>query len=421
MSATVRLRTQQSPGGPSTPFLSTPVPGRRSERLPRVPADGSRNRYFDALRAAALARVLLLHLFGWAWLPLVFPSMGVMFALAGSLMAGSLMAGSLDRSQASSTVIGRRLRRLLPPLWAFGVVLVPVMFVTGWTATVDGTQSLGPSLLAWLFPIVEPPSSDLGYQWALPLWYLRTYLWLMLMSPALLWLWRHWPKVMMSLPPVILLLIAGGLLRVSGPMGEGLISMLTYVTCWMIGFAHHDGRLQQRRMRSVLLTGTLLAAAGVSVAVRYPLPGYDGIAVGEIPVATALFSLGFSMVLMRLPLKFSAVNRIPVLGALLDAINSRAITIYIWGNMAIWIALTAMDNSGIDRTVPGAWLPLTSLILTLLVFGAIVLATGWVEDLAARRRPRLLPASRADARRRNSEHDSSAHRVPPKTGSAGSP
>lgn len=378
-----------------------------------APADSTRNRYFDTLRATALLRVLLLHLFGWTWLPLVFPSMGVMFALAGSLMAGSL-----DRSQTSSTVIRRRLRRLLPPLWAFGAVLVPIMVVTGWTATTDGTQAPGVSLLSWAFPITEPPSSDFADDWTIPLWYLRTYLWLMLISPALLWLWRRWPRVMMTLPFLTLLLIAGGLVQAKGPIGEGLVSTLTYVTCWMIGFAHHDGKLQRLRMGSVLLIGALLAAAGVLVAVRYPLADYEGIAVGEIPVATALFSLGFSMVLMRLPLRFSAVNRIPVLRGLLDAVNRRAMTIYIWGNIAIWLALGAMDRFGVYEALPGPWWPLTSLALTLLVLGVVVLAIGWVEDLAARRRPQLIPVSRAGARQRDVRHEPSVRLAPTKPGKA---
>src|SRR4051812_14824854 len=51
---------------------------------------GGRARYLDLLRAVALVRVVTYHAFGWAWLTLAFPSMGVMFALAGSLMARSL-------------------------------------------------------------------------------------------------------------------------------------------------------------------------------------------------------------------------------------------------------------------------------------------------------------------------------------------
>lgn len=393
MSAIEKESTQQGANVDPSQRLDAEELSGRDASAQFAQVDGARNRYFDALRAVALLRVLLFHLFSWTWLPLIFPSMGVMFA-----MAGSLMASSLDRSKTPSVVIRRRLRRLLPPLWAFGAVLVPVMFITGWTATIDGAQSPGWSMLAWLFPITEPPASDIAYEWALPLWYLRTYLWLVLISPALLWLWRHWPKVMMTLPFLSVLLLVGGLVQVGGAIGDSAVSMLTYVTCWMIGFAHHDNKLQQWRLQSVLAVGALLAAAGVIVAVRYPLAGSEGIAVGDIPVATTLFSLGFSMVLLRLPLKFSSVNRIPMLNALLDAVNRRAMTIYIWGNMSIWLALTAMDRFGMYETLPELWWPSVSLALTLLVVAVIVLIIGWVEDLAARRQPQLIPVGGAMVR-----------------------
>ena len=93
----------------------------------------TRNGYFDTLRAVALVRVVIYHAFGWAWLPVLFPSMGIMFALAGTLMAASL-----DRAGGDYwPVLRKRMRRLLPPLWVMGVVLVPVMLWHGWTVT-DG-------------------------------------------------------------------------------------------------------------------------------------------------------------------------------------------------------------------------------------------------------------------------------------------
>lgn len=67
-----------------------------------------RDRYFDTLRALALIRVVTHHTFGWPWAGMVFPSMGIMFALAGTLMAKSL-----DRP--APEVVRSRFRRLLPP------------------------------------------------------------------------------------------------------------------------------------------------------------------------------------------------------------------------------------------------------------------------------------------------------------------
>src|ERR1700742_3041758 len=85
-----------------------------------------RERWLDLLRAIALGRVIIYHLVGAAWLSLLFPSIGVMFALAGSLTRRSL-----SRPPAVK-VVGRRLRRLLPPLWLMGAILIPIMLWQGW-------------------------------------------------------------------------------------------------------------------------------------------------------------------------------------------------------------------------------------------------------------------------------------------------
>ena len=81
----------------------------------------TRDRYLDVLRAVALVRVVVYHTFGFAWIGFLFPSMGVMFALAGSLVARSL-----DRTT-GARVVHNRVRRLLPSLWLLGVVLIPAM------------------------------------------------------------------------------------------------------------------------------------------------------------------------------------------------------------------------------------------------------------------------------------------------------
>src|SRR3954447_25395259 len=95
---------------------------------PKAGAGPHRDRYIDTLRAGALLRVILYHTFGFAWLPFIFPSMGIMFALAGGLVAASL-----DRAQHNPwKVLSKRTRRLLPPLWMLGIVLVPAMIIHGW-------------------------------------------------------------------------------------------------------------------------------------------------------------------------------------------------------------------------------------------------------------------------------------------------
>ncbi|MFE1350225.1 acyltransferase family protein, partial [Streptomyces sp. NPDC058757] len=169
-------------------------------------AKGGRDRYFDLLRALALVRVVIYHNFGWFWLPVVFPSMGVMFALAGLLMARSLGRPALG-------VIRGRLRRLLPPLWLFGAIVVTAQILDG-----DGPDAEGHpawwwgKLMFWILPLGTPPYAEalngfdhlVGQGWAVqiivPLWYLRAYLWFVLLSPLMLWALRRMPVVTLCAP-----------------------------------------------------------------------------------------------------------------------------------------------------------------------------------------------------------------------------
>ena len=347
-----------------------------------------RNRYIDVLRAVALFRVITFHLFGWDLLPLVFPSMGLMFAFGGLLMASSL-----DRSAGGPLpVLLRRLRRLLPPLWALGLVLVPIMLLSGWTTDEDFAQPAGLRLLSWIVPITEPPGSDLAYEMTLPLWYLRTYLWLMLLSPLLLWLWRRAATVMMVLPLVGVLLESLGVFSLVGPVGDGALSTLIFAACWMLGFAHHDGKLQKVAFPVVLAVGLLLCGAALAWAFSHPISDGRLPLVSDIPLAQTLYSLGFAMVLLRLPVTFSGVDRVPFIRGLVDVINRRAMTIYLWHSVAIFLAQSTLEYYGWAELLEyTTWDPFVQLGGTLLVLFGIILVVGWVEDIAARRRPRLLP------------------------------
>ncbi|CAM5452244.1 hypothetical protein SALBM135S_02426 [Streptomyces alboniger] len=126
-------------------------PPQETRQLPPTAAPGKpgRDRYLDLLRSLALVRVVIYHLFGWAWLTVVFPSMGVMFALAGSLMARSLKRPALG-------VIKGRVRRLLPPMWVFSAAVLFLLFAGGWSVGDDpdhgGTWGLV-SMANYVFPV----------------------------------------------------------------------------------------------------------------------------------------------------------------------------------------------------------------------------------------------------------------------------
>ncbi|MDT0477753.1 acyltransferase, partial [Streptomyces sp. DSM 41014] len=349
---------------------------------PPSPRPPVRDRYFDTLRALALIRVVAYHTFGWAWCGLVFPSMGVMFGLAGTLMAKSL-------ERPAGKVIRSRLRRLLPPFWFWGLFVVLAMLLHGWMP--------GRQIVYWIVPLGDPPGNAWGEQaWEI-LWYLRTYLWFVLLSPALLWIFRRAPILVLVLSPAPILVLTFGWAGPDNRFGSALWDLSTYLFCWLLGFAHRDGVLQ--RLRPALVVPAALAALGYggwyAVAHRAEFGTYD---LDEIPLAQAFWSAGFVLLLMwakaRLRIDFAWLARFRRTDRLVTVFNARAVTIYLWHEIALILAVPLIDRFW-DVPAFEAYLPLDSQWFMFgvgwLLIAVAVLLCGWVEDVAARKRPRLLP------------------------------
>jgi hypothetical protein len=342
-----------------------------------------RNRYLDLLRAAAIVRVIVYHLFGWPWLSILLPAMGIMFALAGSLTAASL-----DRRPAGH-VIGSRLRRLLPPLWLLGAIAVPAMLYLGWAGQDGGDKPLSWKIGLWLLPIGDPPGSERGIDLWEPLWYIRAYLWFVLLSPLL---YRAYKKIGWAAVAAPLMLLAvldrTGLTLPFGRADAAMWDFATYGACWMAGFAHHDGRLARLRPVVVLAAATVLGCTAL-----YWLRGHageDGYDLNDVSESQALWSLSFVLLALRWRPDMSWLARNRTLDGAVNLLNARAVTIYLWHNIAIaavWPVLTVLALDDLDLLDGPADLVM-AMALTLLA----VLAFGWAEDLAAGRRPRLFPA-----------------------------
>ncbi|MFE1026732.1 acyltransferase [Streptomyces sp. NPDC058818] len=350
-----------------------------------------RDHYFDTLRALALVRVVAYHVFCWPWAGLVFPSMGVMFALAGTLMAKSL-------GRPATAVIRGRLRRLLPPFWCWGVFVVVAMLLRGW---MPGWQ-----IVFWVVPLGDPPGSAWGEQaWEI-LWYLRTYLWLVLLSPLLLRVFRlaPVPVLLLSLAPIVILQFVRQ--PPGNRLGTGLLDLATYLFCWVLGFAHRDGVLGRLKPAAVVaLSFAALSYGGwYAFAHRAEYGTYD---LDDIPLAQAFWSAGFVTLLMyvktRVGAESAGLSRLSLLRRprfprwpvrLVRVLNARAVTVYLWHEIALAAAVPLIDRFW---EVPAfeAYLPLDSQWFLLGVgwtlIAAFVLLFGWVEDVAARKRPRLLP------------------------------
>ncbi|MFI7427883.1 glycosyltransferase [Micromonospora sp. NPDC049836] len=343
----------------------------RPAGTPTATAPGGRDRWFDTLRALALGRVIAYHMFGAAWLSFAFPAMGVMFALGGSLMAASL-----DRSP--ERAVGSRLRRLLPALWALGLVLVPLMLWHGWS-----DRPAWPALLTWVVPLVQPPGSGWAADVTGVLWYLVTYLWLVLLSPVLLALYRRWPVWSVLVPLGGVLLLQTAVSTTDSRAESVLTDLATFGACWIAGFAHRDGRLRRIALPALLAGSALCLAIAAGWVLTHPAAGRD---LNDIPVAQAFWSLGVVLVLLRGAPPMGWLARIGPLDRLVTALNSRALTIYLWHNAAIAVCFAVGDLAGIWRIGQLGYLAVALVLLT-----GLVLALGWIEDLSARRAPRLLP------------------------------
>ncbi|MFE3906073.1 acyltransferase [Streptomyces sp. NPDC059153] len=338
---------------------------------------GGRDRYFDALRAFALVRVVTYHTFEWPWLGLVFPSMGVMFALAGSLMARSL-------ERPAGQVIRGRLRRLLIPLWAFALVLGVAMLLHGWLPGAD--------VLYWVLPVGDPPGNAWGEQaWAV-LWYLRTYLWFVLLSPLLLRGFRiaPLPVLALSLVPVLLLTTVWSV--PDGRLGSALSDLSVFLFCWLLGFAHREGVLDRLRPAVVLASAPVLMAAGGWWAFHHRIDGsYD---LDDIPLAQALWSAGFVLLLLRFRPDFGWPARHAVADRIVKVFNARAVTVYLWHEVALMVSVPLIDLMwnvpALERDLPLDSMWFQFAVAWVLIAAAVALF-GWVEDLAAKRGPRLLP------------------------------
>ncbi|GAA3759738.1 hypothetical protein GCM10022225_51550 [Plantactinospora mayteni] len=351
---------------------------------------GGRDRYLDLWRAAALVRVVTYHVLGWIWLTVLFPAMGLMFALAGSLMASSL-----DRTGRGA--VGRRLRRLLPPLWGFGAVTVTLLLVTGWRTAPAAELGWG-ELVWWAFPARTPPVGGQSWAWAynVVLWYIVTYLWLVLLSPALLAAFRRWPWHSLAVAVALPIAFRFNVVNVGGYFNEQATNVSTYLACWLLGFAHHDGLLRRIPARRYALAVALLAVTGAGwvLAVGWSTGNYD---LNRVAGGNTLWSMAFVATVLRFRPRLDWLGRIRLLDRLVGLLNARAVTIYLWH-----LPLAVLAGALIAPLAVSGWVQVVTVRLAavwLLVAVAVVLF-GWIEDLAARRRPALLPARVSPRRHR---------------------
>jgi chitinase len=363
-----------------------------------------RNTRFDLLRLIALVGAISYQWFGWSWTPLVIPFSALTFAIAGALMAASL-----DRTQAHPwTSLAKRVRRVVLPVWGLAAVAVPLM-VWHSSAAGGGTGIRNwpgwRSLVLWIIPLFEPPSSAWGTAWTGSLWFVPAYLWLVLISPPLLWCFRKWPLRTAALPVLGLAVALSGVWSPSSQLGEVLLTLALFGGYWLIGFAYRNNRIQTMSWTVLIISSLILMGAGLLETVR--AGDVTAAHLAGLPVANSLWGAGLVILLLRL---IENVHfRPPLVGirTALAGIQSRALTIFLWSFPAFSISAALLVRYG-SRSLSRSAAITQQIGTALVLITTIVVLLGWLEDLAIGRRPRVNPFATMRERPEDSERRRSA-------------
>jgi len=273
----------------------------------------------DGLRALAILRVITWHASGWSWTTWIISSVPAMFVVTGALLARSLQKASAFQT------LRKRFKRLLLPLWFYSltVYLLSAHFHVRTSAV-------------WTFFLpFSQPTSLIASQWfTSAMWYLRAYVWVLVLAPFIYALTRRFK----SLIPIagIIAVVALGVLNIdTAGFGWAAGDVLLYSTCTAAGMVWLvNGRPSPR---SLHFTAVLfLAGACGWLMYRQPL---DGVVNNDHVLH--LFVGGFwTAFLLHFPKTLSLFST----SAVSRFLNKYPLSIYLWHSMTAWFFWQLVPN-----------------------------------------------------------------------------
>jgi len=166
---------------------------------------------------------------------------------------------------------------------------------------------------------------------------------------------------------------AGGVALASNDVANAFF----FLGCWLLGYLHHDGKVQPVVARHWKWVCTLVGVPGALL--------FFGLrdVPRAVPIAAAL--LGAFWLALALGVQHLVE---PHLGGrrtkqVVTWFARRSLTVYLWHMAAIYVAVAV--------PLPGAGTSLGRLAWALALTLAMVPVVGWVEDVAARRSPEMWP------------------------------
>jgi peptidoglycan/LPS O-acetylase OafA/YrhL len=346
-----------------------------------------RDRFLDLLRLIAVVRVVALHTFTkppvvyFPWIQWIFPGMAEVFFVSGVVTAASL------RKRGSWPVVRARLRRLLPPYYAYAIVALVVMSITDVRSSSPDASLHRNDFLSFVLPVVRPTGSVTRVVLWGHLWFLTTFLWVLIFAPITYWVHQRMRAWSLLLPALGFAATVWFAKRGGVHVREEFFNVFMFGWFFQLGYLYRDGWLQRRNPKVLALFGVVLFGLGWLVAERIE-PVWKT-PVNELYTSpTAHFLVGAAWMIgvlaVREPIAaWLATRRLRAI----DLITQRTYTLFIWGPAANAVAMAASRKVGGSGGNLGVYLVVTAAMLVVLV-----LVFGWIEDLASRRRARLLPS-----------------------------
>ena len=362
-----------------------------SSAAPAVTRAASRDAYLDLIRSWAILRVVSVHLLGMApvallWWPaptFVAPGMPLVFFVSGALALKSLDPWR-PRHATGRAFWHDRLRRLLIPFWVYLAIALSA------TIVLDLMHSEEAFTVSWLrsavsaIPLINPINSPAGFLGMAHLWFLVVICWLLLLAPALVWLHRRTPRLLLAGSMGLLVGVSYLTEHTTTFVYAEVNSVSLFQFFFVLGFWYTDGRLVggvvPARPRGLFdgwggvgVAALAFPAAWLVWQIELPLAVHDS------ALVHAFLGLGWlSLLLVARPAVLRLAEAMP---RLLNRLTRRTLTIYLWGWPTTALADLAVNSWGLTGPVA------VVAFFTLAVGGLVVavLMFGRVEDFAAGR------------------------------------
>jgi len=270
-----------------------------------------RDTALDGLRALAILRVITWHASGWSWTTWIISSVPAMFVVTGALLARSFQKAS------ALLTLRKRFQRLVLPLWMYSVVVYALSI----------HFHMHTSAVWTFFLPFSQPTSLIASQWfTSAMWYLRAYVWVLVLAPLIHLLTRQWKSLIPATGMIAVVVL--GLWHIdSAGFGWAVGDIVLYSTCAAAGMAWlaHD-RPTLGSLRIAAITFLLVACGWLQF--RQPL---DGVVNNDHVLH--LFVGGFwTALLLQFPRILSSFSTTTVARFL----NRFPLSIYLWHSMTAW-------------------------------------------------------------------------------------